>query len=162
MNVADGKVVVIHYTLSREDGSFVESTRGKAPIAYLHGRGSMMPGIEQALADQPVGTRLNVTVPPELGFGDRKGKGAVAVPRKEFPKGTELAVGMPMKIPGSDGEPVVVWVTKLQGSKVWIDVDHPLAGASLALDVEVLHVRDPMPEELEHGHAHGSDGHTRH
>lgn len=158
MNVADGKVVVIHYTLARQDGGFVESTRGKSPIAYLHGTGGMMKGIEQALADQPVGARLQVTVPPELGFGDRKGGGPVAVPRREFPKETQLAEGMPLRIPGSDGQQVLVWVTKIRGAKVWIDVDHPLAGHTLDLDVEVLHVRDPYPEELEHGHAHGADG----
>lgn len=160
--VGDGKVVVIHFTLTRDDGKVVESTRGKAPLAYLHGRNNIIDGMERALADQPVGAHLQVDLPPEDAFGARTSKGAQAVPRRELPKDLELFVGRPLDLPGSDGQTVRLWVTRIQGSKVWLDVDHPLAGETLHFDVEVLHVRDPYPEELEHGHAHGPDGFVRH
>jgi FKBP-type peptidyl-prolyl cis-trans isomerase SlyD len=156
--VADGKVVVIHFTLTREDGKVVESTRGKGPLAYLHGRNNIIGGMERAIADQPQGAHLQVDIPPEDGFGVRKGTGPQAVPRRELPKDLELFVGRPLDLPGSDGELLRVWVTRIQGAKVWLDVDHPLAGQTLHFDVEVLLVRDPFPEELEHGHAHGPGG----
>jgi FKBP-type peptidyl-prolyl cis-trans isomerase SlyD len=159
-SVAAGKVVVIHYTLTGADGRLIESTRGKAPMAYLHGQNNVIPGLEAALSGQEAGAHVQFTVPPEQGYGERKGKGPQSVPRKEFPRKMELREGMPLDIPGSDGQPVRVWVTRMQGSKVWIDVDHPLAGQTLTFDVEVVGVRDPYPEELEHGHAHGTDGHS--
>ena len=43
---------------------------------------------------------------------------------------------------------------EVSSSKVWIDVDHPLAGKTLRYDVDILDVRDADPEELSHGHAH--------
>jgi FKBP-type peptidyl-prolyl cis-trans isomerase SlyD len=162
VSVASGKVVVIHYTLTGADGRLIESTRGKAPMAYLHGQNNVIPGLEAALADKNVGDQVQFTIPPEQAYGVRKGKGPQAVPRKEFPRKMDLRENMPLDIPGGDGQPVRVWVTKIQGSKVWIDVDHPLAGQSLSFDVEIVHIRDPYPEEIEHGHAHGSDGHHHH
>lgn len=160
--VQDGKVVVLHYVLEGADGKVIESTRGQSPMAYLHGRGNVVPGLERALAGREVGDRFTVDVSAEDAYGARKGNGAVAVPRKEFPRKMDLRPGMGLQIRGSDGTPVPVWVTKVHGSKVWIDVDHPLAGQALRFDVEVVGVRDPLPEELDHGHAHGSDGHHHH
>jgi FKBP-type peptidyl-prolyl cis-trans isomerase SlyD len=160
--VADGKVVLIHYTMKGEDGAVIETTAGRDPMAYLHGRGNIVPGLERALTGQEAGATVTVTVSAADAYGDRKGTGAQEVPRREFPRKMELREGMPLQVKGGDGNPVVVWVTKVQGSKVWIDIDHPLAGRTLTFEVQVLGVRDPYPEELEHGHAHGTDGHHHH
>jgi FKBP-type peptidyl-prolyl cis-trans isomerase SlyD len=81
------------------------------------------------------------------------------VPRKEFPRDARLAEGMPLRLRGSDGAPTVVWITKVQGSQVWIDLDHPLAGKTLRFDVEIVSVRDATDEEIAHGHVHGAGGH---
>jgi FKBP-type peptidyl-prolyl cis-trans isomerase SlyD len=159
--VQDGKVVVIHYTM-RDGDTAIESTRGKEPVAYLHGRNQMIPGVERALGDQEVGAVLSFVVAPEDSYGARVGSGPQAVPRKEFPRKMNLQEGMPLEIKDSAGNPVRVWITKIQGTRVWIDIDHPLAGRDLTFDVEVIAVRDPLPEELEHGHAHGAHGHHAH
>lgn len=159
--VTSDKVVLMHYALKVDD-RVVESTFGGTPMAYLHGHGNLVPGLEAALAGREVGARLEIRVEAAQGFGEKKGSGAIAVPRKEFPKKARLQVGMPLDLPDSSGAPVKVWVTKVQGAQVWIDVDHPLAGKELTFDVEVLGVRDAMPNELEHGHAHGPDGHHHH
>ncbi len=162
MQVEDGKIVVFHYSLTTE-GGFSEDTRTAGnPMAYLHGKGQLVPGLERALAGRSAPDRFQVTVAAVDGFGERKGSGPQAVPRKEFGKDTKFAVGMPLELKDSAGRPVRVWVTKVQGSRVWIDVDHPFAGKVLDFDVELLVVRDPTPEELSHGHAHGADGHGTH
>src|SRR5688572_9529291 len=84
--VQDGQVVVFHYAMSDADGRALESTRGKAPVAVLYGRGNVPRGLEQALAGRAPGDRFTVTVLPADGFGERKGGGPQAVPRREFPK----------------------------------------------------------------------------
>jgi FKBP-type peptidyl-prolyl cis-trans isomerase SlyD len=159
--VQDGKVVVVHYTM-RDGETVIESTKGKDPVAYLHGRKQMLPGLERALDQQEAGAQFTVTLEPEETYGKRTGRGAQAVPRKEFPRKMTIAVGMPLEIRDSEDRPVRVWITKVQGSKVWIDIDHPMAGKTLTFDVEVVLVRDPLPEELEHGHTHGAHGTERH
>jgi FKBP-type peptidyl-prolyl cis-trans isomerase SlyD len=52
-----------------------------------------------------------------------------------------------------------VTVTKVDGEKVQIDGNHPLAGQTLHFDIEVTDVRAASEEELAHGHVHGAGGH---
>jgi FKBP-type peptidyl-prolyl cis-trans isomerase SlyD len=58
-----------------------------------------------------------------------------------------------------DGSGVVFTIEKIEGDKVHIDGNHPLAGQTLHFDVEVLGIRDATEEEMEHGHVHGEGGH---
>ena len=161
-SVESGKVVVFHYGMSAE-GGMVEDTRATGkPMAYLHGKGQLLPGLERALEGKVAGDHFEVTVSAADGFGERKGRGPQAVPKKEFGKDARFQVGMPLELKDSGGNPVRVWVTKVQGAKVWIDLDHPLAGQALSFVVDVLGVREPTPEELAHGHAHGVDGYAGH
>ncbi len=53
----------------------------------------------------------------------------------------------------------VVTVTKVDGDKVTIDGNHPLAGIDLNFAVEITEVRAATEDELTHGHAHGAGGH---
>jgi FKBP-type peptidyl-prolyl cis-trans isomerase SlyD len=71
VQVARNRVVVIHYTLRDEQGALLESSTGRAPLAYLHGKGNIIPGLEQALAGKAAGDKLDVTVAPEQGYGPR-------------------------------------------------------------------------------------------
>jgi FKBP-type peptidyl-prolyl cis-trans isomerase SlyD len=50
-------------------------------------------------------------------------------------------------------------VRKIGSSVVDVDLNHPLAGKTLRFDVEITDVRDATPEEIAHGHAHGTGGH---
>jgi FKBP-type peptidyl-prolyl cis-trans isomerase SlyD len=154
--VANDQVVEFHFTLADPAGRIVGSTRGAAPMAYLHGHSNIVPALEAALAGRSAGDQVHEVV---RAYGERKGTGAQAVPRREFPKDVELVEGNPLEIQGSDGSPVRVWITKIQGSRVWIDIDHPLAGQDLTFDAQIVSVRPATATEIEHGHAHGPDSH---
>ena len=60
---------------------------------------------------------------------------------------------------GDDGDDVIVTVTEVTPDEVTIDANHPLAGQVLNFEVEIVAVRECTPEELEHGHIHGPEGH---
>jgi FKBP-type peptidyl-prolyl cis-trans isomerase SlyD len=157
--VSEGQVTILHYSLTGDDGAVIETTRGEAPVAVLVGHGHLVPGLERAITGRSVGERFEVVVPPADGYGERTSPGAQPVSRREFPRDARLVEGMPLRLRGADGEPTIVWVTKVQGSQVWIDVDHPLAGKTLHFDVEVIATRPATDDELAHGHAHGAEGH---
>lgn len=160
--VEDGKVVLVHYKMEA-GGAVVESTFGGAPTAWLKGANQVFAGLEAALLGKEVGETFEAEIPATEAFGERKGKGPVAVPRKELPKTqAPLQRGMPLTVEDSAGNPVRVWVSRVQGAQVWIDLDHPLAGQDLKFTVQVLAMRDPLPEEIAHGHAHGPSGHHHH
>ena len=55
--------------------------------------------------------------------------------------------------------PRAVTIEKVGMSVVDVDLNHPMAGKDLHFDVRVHSVRQASADELEHGHAHGPDGH---
>ena len=69
MQVAKDKVVSINYTLTDDQGTLLDSSKGREPLAYLHGAGNIIPGLEQALEGKSAGENLTVRVPPEEGYG---------------------------------------------------------------------------------------------
>jgi FKBP-type peptidyl-prolyl cis-trans isomerase SlyD len=157
--LAPGMVGIFHYTLQDDAGNVLDSSHGGAPMAYLHGYQNIVPGLESALLGKGAGDNVTAVVPPEDGYGAVSGPGAQAVHRREFPQGMELAVGRQLMAQDPDGQPMPLWITKIQGAQVWVDVNHPLAGKTLHFDVSVIEVRAASNEELAHKHVHGPGGH---
>ena len=158
MKIAQEKVVSIHYTLKNAEGSVLDSSSGSDPLAYLHGAGNIIPGLESALEGKEAGEKLAVTVEPGQGYGDRDERLVQDVPRAAFKDVQELAPGMQFQAQGPQGTRLVV-VTQVAEETVTVDANHPLAGQTLHFEVEVAEVRDATAEELEHGHVHGPGGH---
>jgi FKBP-type peptidyl-prolyl cis-trans isomerase SlyD len=158
MKIAHEKVVSIHYTLTNKEGTVLDSSSGSDPLAYLHGFGNIIPGLENALEGKATGDKLSVTVEPEQGYGARDERLVQAVPRSAFKGVEELSPGMQFQAQGPQGTRLVV-VTQVADDEVTVDANHPLAGQTLHFDVEVSEVRDATAEELEHGHVHGPGGH---
>ena len=48
--IANDHVIEIHYTLKSESGETIDSTEGLTPLAYIHGRNNIVPGLEKELA----------------------------------------------------------------------------------------------------------------
>ncbi len=158
MKIAEDTVVSIHYTLKNGEGTVLDASGGGAPLAYLHGAGNIIPGLESALEGKQTGDKLSVTVEPEKGYGERDERLVQAVPRSAFKDVKELAPGMQFQAQGPQGTRLVV-VTQVATDVVTVDANHPLAGQTLHFEVEVAEVREATREELEHGHVHGPGGH---
>jgi FKBP-type peptidyl-prolyl cis-trans isomerase SlyD len=162
MLIAQDKVVLIHYTLTDEAGKVLDSSSGADPLAYLHGQGNIIPGLEKALEGKQAGDKLNVRVEPAEGYGVRDDSLVQQVPRRAFGSVSKVEPGMQFHAQSAQGQMRVVTVPHVKGDMVTVDANHPLAGEVLVFDVEVAEVRDATGEELEHGHVHGPGGHHHH
>ena len=154
MKVAKNKVVTIDYTLTDDDGTILDTSAGEDPLAYLHGVGGLIPGLEQELEGRSPGESFKASIPPEQAYGVRNEELVQPVPKRKFAGVKDLAVGMELQANTEIG-PQVVRVVGITPEDVMIDANHALAGKTLHFEVEVLDVRDASEEELEHGHAHG-------
>ena len=83
MQIADQKAVTIHYTLKDDEGTVLDSSKGREPLGYLHGVGSIVPGLEKALAGKAAGESVQVTLTPEEGYGVRDDKNVAQRPAAE-------------------------------------------------------------------------------
>ncbi|WP_341743011.1 peptidylprolyl isomerase [Azonexus hydrophilus] len=150
-------VITLDYHVTDPDGEVVDE--GRDPLVYLHGGyDDIFPKIEEALQGKSVGESVQVKLQPDEAFGEYDPQLVQIEPRKDFPK--ELQVGMQFEggpEDGSDEEFVIYRVTDIEGDKVVLDGNHPLAGSALVFTCTVTAIRPASAEEIEHGHVHGAD-----
>jgi FKBP-type peptidyl-prolyl cis-trans isomerase SlyD len=158
MPIAPDDVVTIHYTLTDDAAKVLDSSSGGEPLAYLHGHGNIIPGLERALTGHDVGERLTVRVSAAEGYGEYDRALVQQVPRRALKGIANLQVGMRLQT-GTDHGHHPVTVTRIAGDMVTLDGNHPLAGQNLTFEVEITAVRAASQEELTHGHVHGDGGH---
>ncbi|WOB48723.1 peptidylprolyl isomerase [Xanthomonas hydrangeae] len=151
MEISQGRVATIHYTLSDDTGQVLDRSTPDTPLSYLHGAGNIVPGLEQALDGKRLGETLTADVAPEQGYGPRHAQLIQQVPRDAFPTDIEVVPGVQFEARTQQG-PVLVTVTDVGPEHVTVDGNHPLAGQTLHFAVEVIEVREATTEELNEGH----------
>ncbi|MES2824403.1 MAG: peptidylprolyl isomerase [Pseudomonadota bacterium] len=161
MNISEQCIASFHYTLTDGSGKVLDTSEGQEPLAYLHGSGNIIPGLEKALLGKTVGDKLHVSIPAAEAYGLRDDTMVQELPSNMFDGIDKIEVGMEFHAETEHGLQVVT-VTKVDGDMVFIDGNHPLAGVDLTFDVEITEVRAASEEEMEHGHAHGAGGHHHH
>jgi len=159
MSIKDNSAVSFHYSLTDDEGQQLDSSAGKEPLAYLHGAGNIIPGLENALTGKAVGDSMTVAVSAAEGYGEVQQELIQDVPRTSFQGIEQIEVGMQFEAQTGQGGTVPVTVTAVTDETVTVDGNHPLAGKNLNFDVSIEAVRDATAEELEHGHVHGPGGH---
>ena len=159
MQIKNNTAVSIHYTLTNDAGEVIDSSiESGEPLAYLHGTGSIISGLENALHGRNTGDKLNAHIPASDAYGLVFEDRVQVVSREMFDGIDNIEVGMQFHADVSEG-PGIVTVVAVDAENVTIDGNHPLAGMPLHFDIEVVDVRDASAEEIEHGHIHGAGGH---
>lgn len=156
MKIEKDTVVTMRCRIADERGPLIQD--GKQPVSYLHGGyDNTLPKIEQALEGRAVGDAFTLVLAPADAFGEVDPALLRTLPKSEFPPGVK--VGGQLELPGPDGTPHPYTVVKVKGPQVLLDGNHPLAGRTLKLSIEVTEVRAASAEEVAHRHAHGAHGH---
>jgi peptidylprolyl isomerase len=66
-----GDMVVVNYELSLEDGTLIQSSIDLGvPFNFQVGLGNVIPGWDEGLIGMRVGGKRNLTIPPDLAYGD--------------------------------------------------------------------------------------------
>ncbi len=152
--IGENSVVSMHYKLTDDEGKVIDSSEGGEPMAYLHGAGNIIPGLEKALVGKGEGDSLKVRVEPAEGYGEANPEGTKVIERAAFEGVDSVEPGMSFEAQAPDGTSQRIYVKNVDGDKVTIDINHPLAGMPLNFDVQIVNVREATKEEIEHGHTH--------
>jgi len=158
MNITEGKVASIDYTLTNDKGEVLDSSSGREPLAYIHGQGGLIPGLEKELEGKVRGDQFVAIIPPDQAYGIRDEGKLQDIPLENFHDPKEVVVGAQFQVQ-NDEQVHIATVTEIGEKTAKVDLNHPLADMTLHFDVEVMDVREPSKEELEHGHVHGAGGH---
>ncbi len=150
------RVLSCHYVLTNSKGEVLDSSRGGDAFPVLEGAQQIIPGLEVELFKMNVGEKKKIFVVAAQAYGPVNEQLVVTVARDQLPEG-DIQVGM--QFGSGQGQDPTFTVTKIEGTQVSLDGNHPLAGQDLTFDVEIMEIREATEEEKAHGHAHGPHGH---
>jgi FKBP-type peptidyl-prolyl cis-trans isomerase SlyD len=142
--VKDGMLVALDFTLKSPDGKVIETSKGKEPLKYIHGKKMMIPGLEKELTGMKVGAEKHVTVKPEDGYGKIDPKAVQEIPKEKIPANA-LKVGAVLAAKSPEGMIVPMTVREIKDKTVVMDLNHPMAGKTLVFDIKVVDIQPAPP-----------------
>jgi FKBP-type peptidyl-prolyl cis-trans isomerase SlyD len=154
VEIAADRHVTLRYALAVDGEGAPDADNGGQDTAFIHGRGQVLPGIENRLTGRKAGERLHFALPPAEGFGEHDPNLELELPISEFPEEVRdrLVAGQRFRGPHpSDGSAVLYVVQERRDDRILASGNHPLAGKTLHLDVAILAVREATEDELSGG-----------
>lgn len=138
MIIRDGSTVTLAYTVTDEEGAVVDP--GAEPITYLHGD---LEGLFPKLQADLAGKGLNDTVRTVLAPDDAFGPYDRSLVRMEHRARFDFDVGVGLQLEGVDdqGQPIIFVVTEVDGDRIVLDGNHPLAGLTLVFSCTVTAIQ---------------------
>lgn len=149
--IGDNLVVSMHYKLTNDEGTLLDSSDGGEPLTYLHGASNIIPGLEKELVGKIEGSTLKVRVEPAEAYGEVVDEMVHTVDKSAF-NDADIEVGMTFHAQSPEGDTQQITIKAVDGDQVTIDANHPLAGVALTFDVEVVSIREATEDEITKGH----------
>ena len=150
MKITKDTVVQIHYTLTNNKGSLIDSSThsdDKEPLEYVHGKGLLLPKLEEALEGKEPGDKFSLFLPAKDGYGEFNENLVIDIPREQFDTSCPIEIGMRFQAETPAGIQIVV-IKEVKPDCITIDANHELAGVDLNFEIEVVSVREATEEEL--------------
>lgn len=148
--IKNNDVVSFDYVVKDNSGKIIDSSEGKGPLVYIHGTGSILSALEDALVGIENGESFVAKISPEEGYGQRNEDLVQKVERSVFQGVDELVEGMIFTAQQPEGE-LQVTIIDIEGDEITLDGNHPLAGITMNFEGIVRDVRDATPEEIKTG-----------
>ncbi len=137
----EGDTVSLHYKGSFEDGTVFDSSETHGALRFTIGKGTVIPGFDEAVLGMKPGEAKTVTIAPEKGYGPRNEELLMKIDKKELPP--DLAPVIGQRIEFSKGEQrLQLTVAEISEEAVTFDANHPLAGKTLVFDLLLLEIEE--------------------
>ncbi|MCI5128680.1 MAG: peptidylprolyl isomerase [Candidatus Electrothrix sp. AUS3] len=140
MKIADGKTVIIDYTLSLKNGDIIETTQDEEPLTYVQGAGEIIDGLEQAVTGFEKGTKKDIILPVARAFGEHDPEALLEIPQTDLPP-ESLVPETVLQASGPKGQTINGKVLEVKENTVLVDFNHPLAGQELYCAVHIIDVQ---------------------
>ncbi|MCR3883387.1 peptidylprolyl isomerase [Methanotrichaceae archaeon M04Ac] len=137
----EGDTVSLHYKGSFEDGTVFDSSETHGALRFTIGKGTVIPGFDEAVLGMKPGEAKTVTIAPEKGYGPRNEELLMKIDKKELPP--DLAPVIGQRIEFSKGEQrLQLTVAEISEEAVTFDANHPLAGKTLVFELLLLEIEE--------------------
>lgn len=160
MKIGEKTFVALSYEL-KVDGELVEKVTAEAPLQFVYGAGFLLPKFEAQLKDLGKGDSFAFRLACEDAYGPVMQEAVVDLPKEVFMVDGKiedglLEIGNQLPMSDNQGNRLVGVVKAVDGDKVTMDFNHPMAGKDLEFSGAVVEVREAKPEDMMPAHACGS------
>ncbi|PKK83014.1 MAG: peptidylprolyl isomerase [candidate division Zixibacteria bacterium HGW-Zixibacteria-1] len=138
--VKEGSKVKVHYVGKLEDGTVFDSSENRPPLEFEIGKGNVITGFETGVIGMELNGKKTVTIVPDDAYGHHREELMVEVSKGDFPPDIDPNVGQQLQIKRPDGHVIDVTITGVEGDKVTLDANHPLAGKTLIFEIELVEI----------------------
>jgi len=136
--------VVLHCSITLEDGTVAENTFDDEPIRVVMGNEDVLiNGLQLALYGLKVGDRESIIIDAENAFGPTDDEAIQEMPVSDFPQEIKLEAGQIIAFSTPDGDEIPGAVMEVGDEVVKVDFNHPLAGHELKFEAEILEIISP-------------------
>jgi len=135
-----GDSVKINYTGTLDDGTLFDSSVDGEPLEVTLGKGDVIPGFEQGIEGMLIGEKKSIRIKAEDAYGEHYEGLVQMISRSDIKIDHELKPGMEIQAETQDGNAFMLIVKELNGDKVKLDGNHPLAGEALNFDLELVKI----------------------
>lgn len=137
--VEANSLVTLNYRISMENGQPLISTYEGQPATLQLGAGEMLPTLENCFVGLEEGSDHKFTLTPDQAFGPHRDDLIEIVARKHMPE-EDIEPMSVMEFTAPDGSRYSGLVREIDQEKAVIDFNHPLAGKTIHLEVQIIGV----------------------
>ncbi|MEE4255928.1 MAG: FKBP-type peptidyl-prolyl cis-trans isomerase [Bacteroidales bacterium] len=166
MKIGNNTVVSMTYKLTENDekGTMIQEVKKDKPFVFLYGSGFLLPKFEENIQGLEPGAKYGFALNSDAAYGPLRDDALLELDKKIFEIDGKideniLFVGNDIPMQNDSGQTLMGKVLEISDDKVKMDFNHPLAGVDLYFKGQIVDVREATPEEIEHGHVHGPEGH---
>jgi len=144
--VEEGLKVSLDFELKRGDtGEVMDTTEKNGPLAFTVGAQEVFPKLDEGVRGMEVGAERSIDLGDDS-FGKVDPERIMEFPLEKLPK--DVDVGAQLQMQGPQG-PMIATVKAMTDSAASLDLNHPLAGIPLTMQVKVLSVQAAPKLEVE-------------
>lgn len=140
MKIKKGSEVTFHYELRDDKGTILDSTFNSEPVHFIQGDGDIISGLEELFEGEEPGFSAKVTLEPEDAYGMSSEELVVFASMDNFDDSVAIKVGEVVETEDPDGGIEAFKIVKIEGDKIFLDGNHPLADKTLDYKVEIIEV----------------------
>jgi len=140
MTAEAGNKVKVHYTGTFDDGEVFDSSRETDPLEFELGAGQVIPGFDQAITGMEVGETKKVRIPEDEAYGPYNPEMVFTTDQSQFDESVNPEVGQQFQAETPDGQPLFLVVKEVDGDKIVMDANHPMAGKDLNFELELVEI----------------------
>ena len=129
--------ITIEYTFTNQDGDLLGSSLQSGLFTFGVGEGDAIPGLEEHIVGNPVGTVLQFIIPATKAYGIHNPSLVQTIEQSVLPESLSVSVGQSITINNTR-----VTITEITDTSITLDRNHPLAGIDLHFSAKITDISD--------------------